>query len=129
MKHWNRLEGHAHRLDEIAQRLPATVHCSRAYSNFLYTIGQQSLPESFKIIGSLFERGDTIRMATASAFSLETILRRFVYFEPYRLKADPDLRKAVLIILDALVGGGSSSAYRMRDDFVTPLGREVARKA
>ena len=123
VKHWNRLDGHAHRLGAVAKQLPATVYTSMAYTTFLYTIGQRSLPDSFKILGSMFRTGEAIPMATASAFSLETLLRRFVYFEPYRLKADPDLREAVLVILDALVAGGSSSAYRMRDDFVTPLGR------
>ena len=128
-KHWNRLDGHAHRLDAVAQELPLTIYSSSAYTTFLYTIGQRSLPDSFKVLGSMFQTGEAIRMATASAFSLETLLRRFVYFEPYRLKTDPDLREAVLVILDALVAGGSSSAYRMRDDFVTPLGRTVTRES
>ena len=122
VKHWQRLDGQAHLLDEIVQRLPATTSCILAYSNFLYTIGQRSLPESFKVVATLFEKGDAVRMASNStvAFNLETLLRRFVYSEPRRLKSDPALRKAILSILDALVAGGSSSAYRMRDDFVTP---------
>ena len=121
-KHWQRLDGQAHRLDEIAQRLPATTSCVLAYSRFLYTIGQKSLPDSFKVLGSLLEKGDAVGMASNSdiAFNLETLLRRFVYSQPRLLKSDPALRKSILGILDALVGGGSSSAYRMRDDFVTP---------
>jgi len=127
-KHWARLDGHAHRLDEIAQRFPATVSCLLAYTRFLYTIGQQSLPEAFKVVSSLLERGNTVRMASDSdiAFRLEILLRRFVYSEPRRLKSDPSLRNAILGILDALVAGGSSSAYRMRDDFVTPSAQTSA---
>lgn len=121
-KHWHRLDGQAYRLDDIAQRLPATTSCILAYSNFLYTIGQRSLPESFKVLATLFEKGDAVRMASNSnvAFNLETLLRRFVYSEPRRLKSDSALRNAIMSLLDALVAGGSSSAYRMRDDFVTP---------
>ncbi|MCG7878025.1 MAG: ATP-binding protein [Candidatus Thiodiazotropha taylori] len=124
VKHWERLEGHAHRLDTLATRLPAVTTCLEAYSRFLYTIGQQSLPDAFKVVAALFEKGDTVRMASSSeiAFHLESLLRRFVYSEPHRLKSDTTLRDAVLVILDALISAGSSSAYRMRDDFVTPLG-------
>lgn len=127
-KHWARLDGHAHRLDEIAQRLPAIPPYLHAYSRFLYTIGQQSLPDAFKVVGSMLEKGDTVLMASDSniAFRLEILLQRFVYSEPLRLKSDPSLRNAVLGILDALVAGGSSSAYRMRDDFVTPSAQTSA---
>jgi hypothetical protein len=31
------------------------------------------------------------------------------------------MRAAILFLLDALVETGSSAAFRMRDDFVTPL--------
>ena len=53
-------------------------------------------------------------------FHLEMLLQRYVYAEPKRLKGDPGLRTAVLVILDELVDAGSSVAYRMREDFVTP---------
>jgi hypothetical protein len=38
-----------------------------------------------------------------------------------KLKESRPLREAVLHLLDVLVENGSSAAYRMRDDFVTPL--------
>lgn len=124
VKHWERLEGHTHRIDALTEHLPAVTTCLAAYVRFLYTIGQQSLPESFKVVATLLERGDAVRMVSHSevTFCLESLLRRFVYSEPQRLKLDLILRDAVLSILDALILSGSSSAYRMRDDFVTPLG-------
>ena len=120
---WQRLVGNAHLIDELAHRLPPTIPCVLAYSSFLSTIGRESLPNSFKVIGELLEKGEGDRIASHSsiAFNLETLLRDFVYSQPHRLKKDPGLRKAVLVILDALITGGSSSAYRMRDDFVTPF--------
>jgi hypothetical protein len=54
-------------------------------------------------------------------FYLESLLQRHVYGEPARLKSDQSVRTAVLQVLDQLVEAGSSAAYRMRDDFVTPL--------
>ena len=121
-RHWHRLEGHAHRLDELASSLPATVPVMRAYTGYLGRIGHGSLPGSFEFVGKMLEKGDAMRIASDSsvAFNLETLLRPFVYSQPHRIKTDPPLREAVLIILDALVAGGSASAYRMRDDFVTP---------
>jgi hypothetical protein len=60
-----------------------------------------------------------------TVFLLESLLRRHVYAEPHRLKSDPTVRTAVLALLDHLVEAGSSAAYRMRDDFVTPLSGPV----
>ena len=120
--HWHRLGGNAHLLDETVQKLPAVRVSVSAYLEFLSQIGQESLPESFKIVSALLERGDGVGITSNStvAFNLERMLRPYVYSEPHRVKSDPALRNAILHILDLLVAGGSSSAYRMRDDFVTP---------
>ncbi len=121
-KQWHRLEGHAYRLDELASSLPATVPVMRAYTDYLSRVGHGSLPKAFEVVGQVVGKGDGIRIASDSsvAFNLETLLRPFVYSQPHRIKTDPPLREAVLNILDALVAGRSASAYRMRDDFVTP---------
>ena len=125
-KHWSRLDGNAHRLDEIAQQLPAVTSCLLAYLRFLSTIGGNSLPAALKTIDSLLKKGNAASMSADSnvAFCLETVLRRFVYAQPFKVKSDARLRDAILAILDALVSSGSSSAYRMRDDFVTPSGHQ-----
>jgi hypothetical protein len=52
---------------------------------------------------------------------MEVLLQRYVYPKPLLLKERVNLREAVLALLDALIDLGSSSAFRMRDDFVTPL--------
>lgn len=39
---------------------------------------------------------------------------------PLELKRDSGLREAILYTLDVLVERGSSAAFKMRDDFVTP---------
>jgi hypothetical protein len=48
------------------------------------------------------------------------------YREPLGVKSNPEIRSAVLMILDQLVDSGSSAAYRMRDDFVTPIAQQDA---
>ena len=121
-KDWHRLKGHRHRVNNLALNLPATVPVMRAYTDYLDRIGYASLPGSFEVVGRMLGNGDAERIASDSsvAFNLETLLRPFVYSQPHRIKTDPALREAVLVTLDALVAGGSASAYRMRDDFVTP---------
>jgi hypothetical protein len=52
---------------------------------------------------------------------LEALLQRYVYRKPLELKSQGDLREAVLFLLNLLVECGSSTAFRMRDDFVTPV--------
>ena len=121
-RRWHRLDGHTGRVDELALGLPASVPVVRAYCDYLTRIGHQSLPGAFVVVGRMLENGDAVRIASDSgvAFDLESLLRPFVYSEPHRIKMDARFRNAVLVILDALVAGGSASAYRMRDDFVTP---------
>ena len=122
VKHWNRLNGDSRRLDDLACRMPPVVPCMRAYSRYLYMVGNKSLPTSFGTVNVILQNGNGIVMVSESnvAFHLETVLRPFVYGEPFRIKSDKELQTSVLNILDVLVASGSSSAYRMRDDFVTP---------
>jgi len=69
-------------------------------------------------------RGNTQKMLekTNTVFLLEVLLQRYVYGRPLELKSDRRIREAVLFLLDSLVETGSSAAFRMRDDFVTPAG-------
>ncbi len=121
-KHWARLEDHAQDVAGLTEFLPAETVCVAAYCQFLHTVGQHSLPGALRNVAALFARGNADRIATDSnvSFYLENLLPRFVYLEPNRVKSDAQLRAAVLSILEALIAAGSSSAYRMRDDFVTP---------
>ena len=62
----------------------------------------------------MLKKGNTV-------FLLEVLLQRHVYGRPSELKHQGDLRNATLVLLDMFVEQGSSAAFRMRDDFVTPL--------
>lgn len=121
--HWARLQGNAHRVHTLATRLPAAVVCMEAYLHFLYTIGRQGLPDAFKAVQSVLERAEKPEAIFTSEvmFILESLLGLFVYGQPLRLKREAALRQPVLKLLDQMVSTGSSAAYRMRDDFVTPL--------
>lgn len=123
LRHWRRLEGQGHRVDELAVRFPGSAVVFEAYCRFLHEIGETSLPGAFVILADSLAKGDPIVMLADrnTVFLLDSLLRRHVYVEPYRLKSDPAVRTAVLELLNHLVEAGSSAAYRMRDDFVTPI--------
>ena len=115
-------------MDTLFENLPACATVLDAYCRFLYTIGGQSLPHGFVVVANRPQAGDASQMLSQDnvVFYLESLLRRFIYSEPLRLKTNAEVRSAVLTILDQHVDSGSSAAYRMRDDFVTPIAHQNA---
>lgn len=122
VRHWPSLGGYAHLVHALFDTLPATSIVLDNYARFLHHIGECSLPDAFVRVGDALRRGNTQRMLAKSdtVFMLEVLLQRYVYGRPLELKRDNGIRDAVLFILDCLVEAGSSAAFRMRDDFVTP---------
>jgi hypothetical protein len=122
VRHWRSLEGYAHNVDTLFDAMPAVWIVLDSYVRFLYHIGEHSMPAAFVRIANALRRGNPTNMLRESntVFMLEALLQRHVYARPLELKRDPTLRESILYVLDALVESGSSSAFRMRDDFVTP---------
>ena len=122
IRHWRFLDGYAHLVHGLFEALPATSIVFDDYARFLYHIGERSLPDAFVRVAASLRRGNTQKMLAESniVFTLEMLLQRYVYGRPLELKRDARIRDAVLFVLDCLVESGSSAAFRMRDDFVTP---------
>jgi hypothetical protein len=123
VRHWRSLEGYAAYVHSLFEGLPASATILDSYLRFLYHVGEQSLPAAFVSIAKRLQQGDTRQMLKKgnTVYLLEVLLQRYVYGRPLELKRQPELRIAVLGILDMLVENGSSAAFRMRDDFVTPV--------
>jgi len=122
VRHWRSLEGYAHNIDALFDALPPVWIVLDSYVRFLYHIGEHSMPAAFVRIANALRRGNPADMLRESntVFMLEVLLQRHVYARPLELKRSPALREAILYVLDVLVESGSSAAFRMRDDFVTP---------
>ena len=122
VRHWRSLEGYSDRVHSLFDSLRISDVILNRYLAFLYHIGEKSLPDAFVRIANQIRGRDVhaLLQNTESVFLLEVLLQRNVYGRPAVLKADPRTREATLFLLDALVDGGSSAAFRMRDDFVTP---------
>jgi hypothetical protein len=121
--HWSRLTGHADRIDDLFCSLPSGPCVMAAYVTYLSTIGTRALPGAFILLTQQLRAGDAgATLATGDlVFTLEKLLSRFVYGAPLAVKSNRPLADAVLWLLDELVEVGSSAAYVMRDDFVTPI--------
>jgi hypothetical protein len=122
VRHWKSLEGYAHNVDALFDALPPVWIVLDRYVRFLYHIGEGSMPGAFVHIAKALSRGTPADMLRESntVLMLEVLFRPYVYARPLELKRDPALREAILYVLDLLVENGSSAAFRMRDDFVTP---------
>jgi hypothetical protein len=123
VRHWRSLEGHAHHVHELFESLPTSWIVFDNYVRFLYHIGERSLPEAFIRVANSLRVGtaQSLLMDSNTVFMLVVLLQRHVYAKPLELKCNRVVREAVLFILDSLVESGSAAAFRMRDDFVTPL--------
>jgi hypothetical protein len=123
VSHWRSLEGHAEKVHALFQALPPSWIALDNYLRFLYHIGEQSLPEALIGIAERQQQGNPQHLLRKknTTYMLEVMLQKYVYGRPLELKSRRDLREAVLSLLDLLVESGSSAAFRMRDDFVTPI--------
>ena len=122
-RHWRSLEGHVHHVHELFEALPPSSTVMDDYVRFLYHIGERSLPGAFIQIAKRLRHGNprTMLSKANTVFTLALLLQRHVYSRPLELKREPILRDSILFLLDELVERGSSAAFRMRDDFVTPI--------
>ena len=116
------LANHANEIDSFVARLPSNSATLEAYARYLYHFGSFALPRSFVVLKEIIQVGGRPRLSIGgnTIFCLESVLHPYVCGRPSHVKADPQLRFAILAILDFLVDAGSSASYRMRDDFVTP---------
>jgi hypothetical protein len=123
VRHWKSLEGQAHHVHSLFEALPSSSIVFDSYVRFLYHIGEKSLPDAFVRLSSSLKGGSAEAMLADSntVFMVTVLLQRHVYAKPLELKSDTSIRESVLTLLDILVENGSAAAFRMRDDFVTPV--------
>ena len=122
IRRWSRLGRHFADVDRLFTSLPASGLVLDAYVRYLREIGQDSLPNGFLLIA---ERMGPHLAATLQAnanlrWTLDLLVARTLFEGLAQVRASPALRDAMMMILDALVAAGSSAAFQLRDDFVTP---------
>lgn len=119
---WLPLQGQTQRLRLFFRSLPPMEQGFDCYAYYLAKAGTPTLPDALVEISEKLEEaaGRTILNENA-IFYLEEILTRLIYGGNSQIRSEVALRQASLTILDALVAAGSSPAYKLRDDFLTPV--------
>jgi hypothetical protein len=119
---WPMILGREATLAKFYAALPAAADITGFYLQYLNRYGRSSLPAAFVAIAHKIAADPTGgHLSANNLFLLEQMLTPRVFGTPQELKSDPEVRAAVIAILDALVDAGSAAAYLMRDDFATPL--------
>jgi hypothetical protein len=121
-REWIPLRNDLHRLRGLFEALPPSRRLIRFYCYFLAHTGSPTLPDT--LIGikeKLSMSQDPNLLDDDAIFYLEQILGRLISGGNIRIRSDAQLRTTTLEILDAMVTRGSSAAYKLRDDFLTPI--------
>lgn len=122
VREWEPLKGHEHEVGALFERLEASDALFDVFAGFLLTVGSALVPDALATLAERLLRGASEARLTARAIErLDAILSRLIYGGSVPVRRDERLRAGTLALLEAMIDGGSSSAYRMRDDFLTPL--------
>lgn len=121
-REWQPLRGEEQRVRALFEKLPASQHGFEAYAYLLAKIGSPSLPEALLSVATKVPGVKAAALFSETAvFYFESILTRLIYGGNSQIRVQPGLRQCTMVLLDALVAAGSSVAYKLRDDFLTPL--------
>ena len=123
LREW-RLLGDFHReIDNLFIALPAGSKLLEAYGQYLLAVGKRSLPEAIMLVDTKFgaQLESTVQRSKSCKYLLDQLVSRLM-FENLSALQRPALRGPMLRVLDALIQGGSSNAFLLREDFLTPSG-------
>lgn len=119
---WPLIKGREKELVGFYSALPPTALATTFFLRYLRRYGKSALPAAFVALArKLSEDASDDHLNDNNVFLLEQVLSARIFATPLELKKSPEIRNAVLTILDALVNAGSAAAYIMRDDFATPI--------
>ncbi len=122
VREWAPLQGHEREVWSLFKRLAPSAELIEVFTGFLRTVGSVLVLDALPDVSEKLADGSGKGRLTAKAIQrLEPVLSRLIYGGSIPIRRDEPLRTGTLTLLDAMIDGGSSSAYRMRDDFLTPL--------
>src|SRR5690606_15153323 len=112
------------RVARLFDALPLMPNSLGAFCWFLYKLGGGALPDALITVEQKTRDAAGLLATPLAQSSLESVLARLVYGGTLSIRRRPELTATVLRLLDHLVDAGSSAAFRMRDEFLTPLHEE-----
>jgi len=123
LRRWTLL-GEAHRsIDQLFTDFPPVGVVLEAYCVYLLAVGADSLPGAVGLIHLKFgnQLSQALKQSKSAQSGMDQLASRLM-FEHLPALQTTALRTPMLAILDALIQAGSSNAFLLREDFVTPSG-------
>ena len=119
---WRPLSGQGGQLLDHFQRLPPNDAAFQAFAATVARFRVEFIPRALPAIAEHLSRlSDRLFLDDTTMSSLESVLGSLIYGGASDVRRTPELRRATLSLLDSLIDAGSSAAFKMRDDFLTPL--------
>lgn len=119
---WRALTGNGSRALDLFQRLPSDAATLRSFSVITARFRSEFVPRALPSIAEKLSRlTERLFLSDTTMNALETVLGALIFSGASDVRRHPELRGATLSLLDMLVDAGSSAAFKMRDDFLTPL--------
>lgn len=123
LREWKLLGAASQRVDALFMALPVSSLALEAYGDYLLSIGTPSLPAAVRLIQSRMDDRleDALRRSNSARTVMDQLVSRLMFEDLPKLQS-ATLRAPTLALLDALVQAGSSNAFLLREDFLTPSG-------
>lgn len=119
---WKSLRGHGAQVSEFVRKNLAGSRMISAFAGLVNRFASEFLPASLLVLAEMLSsRTSSGLLSNFTLMQLEEALSGLIYSGAVEVRRDPGLRNATMVVLDAMVEAGSSGAFRIRDDFVTPL--------
>jgi len=121
-REWKPLRGQSERLRHFFQQLPPSGRAASAFTALVNRFASEFLPASLPLLADkLVEQSLGGLLSRFTLMQLEEALSGLVYSGAVEVRREPALRIATMTVLDCMVEAASSVAFRIRDDFLTPL--------
>lgn len=123
VKEWEPVSGNRDFIEYAATVVGNTPAGFGALLSLLCSVGQTFLPAAVSLLADSVQRanGRDILEDPNAVFELEVLLRKVCYGFGTEVRQRPELHRAVIILLDKLVGRGSHTGFRLRDYILAPL--------
>jgi hypothetical protein len=123
IKEWEPVSANRDYIELAASVVGNTPAGFGALVSLLSSVAQVFLPDAIKLLadGVKSANGMALLEDRNDEFQLEVLLRKVCYSFGTVIRQRPDLRRAVILLLDKLVERGSHTAFRLRDYMIAPL--------
>lgn len=117
---WRSLSGRGQLLTAFFEQIPTSFHANSAFVALISRFNSEFFPSAIPLLAGKI-RGLEVPMSQLAMAKLEASLGNLVYSGSLEIRRNNVLRAATLSVLDTLIEAGSAVAFRIRDDFLTPL--------